>query len=515
MTALSEQLRVLPDHPSLRFLKIEAKRRLAAGEFPTLHDAQLAIAREHGTSSWAVLKAAVEAGARTASHAAAQVTWVVQRFRDAPSPGWLPPAPEELAERFDESYLRLVPAPTLIDSLRSVAGRLQQEIVVLDASADRMRGQVSELRIEAATHADAPHRITTLRVYPVVPVVADSRTSRPPTAVSGTVPREAERVASDSFTELGLVGLVVAGGDPAADDAWSAARGWADLDRSESLRTDHRFPAHGVSKLITATAVLRLVAHGLVDLDRPANHYLRSVRLADDDASVRELLAHTAGVVGPRAPFADKVPDQVEMLGGTVACTGRHGVFAPSNGGYAVLGQLVADLTEEDYVGAVTRLVLGPLGMASSGFPTAWPLRHAVTGYELAGDGSFSPSAPALSTTPAAGGLWTTAPDLVRFALGWTTILPDELSDEAVRPQAPPLATGAVAGLGWVVNPPKGLHGHPGAGPGGAASLVVQQDTGTAIVVMTSRTVSVESVSARLVRPVTPGPGEGGHGARR
>jgi hypothetical protein len=32
--------RLLPDRPSLRYLKIEAKRRLAAGEFRTLHDAQ-------------------------------------------------------------------------------------------------------------------------------------------------------------------------------------------------------------------------------------------------------------------------------------------------------------------------------------------------------------------------------------------------------------------------------------------------------------------------------------------
>ena len=54
------QPRGLPEHPSLRYLKIEAKRRLAAGEFATLHDAQLAIAREHGLPSWAALKAHIE-----------------------------------------------------------------------------------------------------------------------------------------------------------------------------------------------------------------------------------------------------------------------------------------------------------------------------------------------------------------------------------------------------------------------------------------------------------------------
>ncbi len=42
---MSDQSRPLPDRPNLRYLKLEAKRRLAAGEFATLHEAQLAIAR--------------------------------------------------------------------------------------------------------------------------------------------------------------------------------------------------------------------------------------------------------------------------------------------------------------------------------------------------------------------------------------------------------------------------------------------------------------------------------------
>jgi CubicO group peptidase (beta-lactamase class C family) len=40
--------RSLPGRPNLRYLRLEAKRRLAAGEFPTLHDAQAGVAREHG-----------------------------------------------------------------------------------------------------------------------------------------------------------------------------------------------------------------------------------------------------------------------------------------------------------------------------------------------------------------------------------------------------------------------------------------------------------------------------------
>jgi len=74
------------------------------------------------------------------------------------------------------------------------------------------------------------------------------------------------------------------------------ARGWADLDRPEALHPGHRFPAPGVTKLITAVAALRLVADGRAGLDDPANVHLRTVRLADDAVTVRELLTHTGGV---------------------------------------------------------------------------------------------------------------------------------------------------------------------------------------------------------------------------
>ena len=57
---MSDQPRPLPGQPSLRYLKLEARRRLAAGEFGTLHDAQLAIAREHGQPSWTALKELID-----------------------------------------------------------------------------------------------------------------------------------------------------------------------------------------------------------------------------------------------------------------------------------------------------------------------------------------------------------------------------------------------------------------------------------------------------------------------
>src|SRR5207247_481805 len=59
-------------------------------------------------------------------------------------------------------------------------------------------------------------------------------------------------------------------------------------------------PMGSVTKLVTATVVMRLVDRGLVDLDRPAGDYVPEFTVSDPQAAqlmtVRRLLSHTAGL---------------------------------------------------------------------------------------------------------------------------------------------------------------------------------------------------------------------------
>ena len=505
MSASSRQPRELPEQPSLRYLKVEAKRRLAAGEFGTLHDAQLAVAREHGQPSWTALKTLIET---ETNPALIQVRWAIARFRGADQPAWPAPAEDELREHFDENYLALVPAEMMVKALRPVAAQLGQDLTVAEATPVSLRariggpaanrpgspasGRAAGLRVEAAVEPAAPHRLTGLRIYPITEGVADGRLADPPRESTGPAPARVRKVLEEGYAELALVGLVAAGNLP---QPWAAAHGWADLDRREQVRTGHRFPAYGTTKAITSTTVLCLVAEGRIDLDAPANHYLHTVRLADDAVTVRSLLTQTAGVAGPAEQFAEEVPDQPALLGSTVACA--RGAFRPGNGGYAVLGQLIADVTGTPYPEAVHRLVLEPLSMTRSWFPRRWPEADAVLGYDLAEDGRFRPAPRLVCTMPAAGGLWTTAADLVRFGANWSSLLPAGLRAEALDAGAEP-----GVGLVWRADRARGIYGYPGAGPAGAASLIIRADTGSVAAAVTNRRVSMESIAARLIRPL-------------
>ena len=251
-------------------------------------------------------------------------------------------------------------------------------------------------------------------------------------------PAEVVGLAEEACAELGLPALVLAGGEPGRAP-WVVAIGYANLggadpDRAEPLETGHRFSVPGVTALVTATAVLRLVAEGRIGLDTPANDHLRAVRLADDSVTVRELLSHTGGVDNPAPLFGDSIPDLATLMGPVISCGGPRGTVMPSNGGYAVLGQLIADVTGQPYARAASRLVLDPLGMRDSRFPDS-PADigpGAVTGYTVTADGVFEAFPARIATVPAIAGLWSTGADLVRLGTGWSSLLPAALAREAL-----------------------------------------------------------------------------------
>jgi CubicO group peptidase (beta-lactamase class C family) len=491
--------RSLPGRPSLRHLKLEAKRRLAAGEFPTLHDAQVAIAREYGLPTWAALKQRINEQAEQESHALDQLRWVIARFSGAEEPDWPAPDDDELGQHFSERFLAAIPPARLVEAIARMAADLRGEMEVIRQAPLQAQVRLGDLEYIAAVEAEPPYRLTGLRGLPLGRRVRDPRVADPaPARTRGEVPAEAPAIAAAAQADLGLVALLLAGGDQKTPQEWVLAQGWADLDRAEALDPGHRFPAPGVTALVTTTAVLRLVADGRIRLDDPANGHLRAVRLADDTITVRELLSHTAGVDNP-APdrlYGETAQDLATVMGPVIGCTGPRGVAEASNGGIVVLGQLVTDVTGQPYADAATRLVLEPLQLSDSSFParvTDIP-DGAVTGYNLTLEGLFRPFPPRVPTLAAVAGLWSTGADLVRLGLGWSALLPGSLAHEALTPQAPR------TGLGWLLSPDGEVAMIAGGGHDAVAYLGVRIRDGRTHVVLTSRMMPVNTIAERLLR---------------
>jgi CubicO group peptidase (beta-lactamase class C family) len=495
--------RALPEQPSLRHLKLEAKRRLAAGEFSTLHRSQLAVAREHGQPSWAALKAAVDASGPAEGRAVEQLRWIAARFGDAAEQDWTAPGDRELREHFTDDFLSHVTPERLIAIFTAAPSELREELVVVASTPFTAQCHIAGRLVAAVAEATPPYRLAGLQLRLLGERVSDSRTTSPRTVTEGAAPDAVAGIAADAIARLGVPGVGLAGrirGEP----GWAAATGWADLDRRDPLQPGHAFPVYGITMIVTAVAVLRLVADGRLGLDEAANRYLGAVRLADDEVTVRQLLSHAGGVTDPEPPPGSAVLDPPAVTGPVIACAGKRGTYRFSATGYAALGEIVAGLAGQPYPGAVSRLVLQPLAMTASWFPAGWPTpgrtpAPIVTCYDVGAGGVFEAVPGSVPPVMAASGLWSTAADVARFGLDWRSLLPRQLADQALRSHVATTA-GPQAGLGWLVNEPLGVAGQVGGGAGGAASLIVTLDGRRAQAALANRLIPIERVNAAVLR---------------
>ena len=146
--------------------------------------------------------------------------------------------------------------------------------------------------------------------------------------------------------------------------------GFADIASNRPVIEDTVFRIASITKTFTAIAVMQLWEQGLLDLDAPANDYLRAYRLMPAKpsfraATVRHLLTHTAGIrevlhlsgllrlrdLGETVRLGRPVPSLAEYYRGGLQIDAEPGTrFTYTDHGFATLGQLVADVS-----GTVTR----------------------------------------------------------------------------------------------------------------------------------------------------------------
>jgi CubicO group peptidase (beta-lactamase class C family) len=177
-----------------------------------------------------------------------------------------------------------------------------------------------------------------------------------------------------SLAVVNREGLLLAGG-----------YGLADRVTPRHATASTAYPWFSMTKIVTATAALRLADEGTLDLSAPVSAYVDFLRApGSTQPTVRQLLNHTAGLGNPLPirwahPANAQAPDPEALLrrlmGRRRAYRYRVGRTARySNVGYLAAGQIIAAAAGMPYETYVRRHVLRPLGMDRTGFgPPAAP----------------------------------------------------------------------------------------------------------------------------------------------
>ncbi len=304
----------------------------------------------------------------------------------------------------------------------------------------------------------------------------------------------AQAVASDEFS--GAV-LISRRGKTAFLRAW----GLASKEFEVQNRPDTKFNLGSINKIFTRIAVAQLIEKGKVTLDGTIGRYLPGYtnREAAAKVTVRQLLEMESGIgdfFGTRFESTpkDRFRQNADFLPMFVD---QPLAFAPgtqrqySNGSYIVLGEIIARVSGQDYYDYARDNIFAPAGMNDTdSYEADVPVANLAEGYTRNWDGAertVGPRRKNVYTRPArgsaAGGGYSTAPDLLRFteALVGDKLLSPPYTDWILTGAEPQQGQAGRTGA-----PSGGGLGIAGGAPGINAALEFDVATGDTIIVMSN-----------------------------
>lgn len=171
----------------------------------------------------------------------------------------------------------------------------------------------------------------------------------------------------------------------------TGAAGWLSMEHPTPVTVDSKYHIGSCTKAMTAAMIGMLVERGELAWDTPVAVALAGVtdqiHPAFAELTVRDLLAHRAGIAEGRIPGLNTMPWVLAsseralplrgqrraiaeglLRAGPQIEGGKDGSFAYSNFGYILAGVIIEERLNQSWEDAAQELIFGPLGMSSAGF---------------------------------------------------------------------------------------------------------------------------------------------------
>ena len=209
--------------------------------------------------------------------------------------------------------------------------------------------------------------------------------------------------------------------------AYIKSIGVQDTVTNRPVTADSVFRIASMSKNFTALAVLKLRDQGRLSLDAPAESLIPELETLASPTTdsrkirVRDLLNHTAGFVTDD-PWGDRQLDMSEADFSRFLKRGLPFSRSPgmameySNTGYALLGQILTNVSGKSYDAYIQDSLLRPLGMTASTYDVRTiPAERRAVGYSRIGEAWVEAPALGPGVFGAMGGLAVSANDYAKY----------------------------------------------------------------------------------------------------
>ena len=291
--------------------------------------------------------------------------------------------------------------------------------------------------------------------------------------------------------ELGVPGVAV--GVFVDGREITAAYGVTSVDNPLPVDSETLFHLASVTKTFTATAIMRLVDAGEIELDAPVSRYVPEFTL-DERITVMNLLNHTSGMEwnlidtsDSDETLADFVAKMTDLK--MIAEPGARASY--SQAAFNLAGRIIEKVTGLTYEKAVATLVLEPAGLANTFYDLSEVMtRRFVVGHNRDEDGTLRIGQPwktwrsTMRGNNPGGGAVSSVSDLLR----WARYHLD--GDETLRRMRTPTVELKASTLGdgfgicWFLKDIGGVAtiGHGGSGNGQFADLLIVPERNFAVV---------------------------------
>ena len=276
---------------------------------------------------------------------------------------------------------------------------------------------------------------------------------------------------------------------------WSAAG-----DRALTPSTPLRLAS--LSKPYTATAVLRLVDAGELDLDAPVSLYLPGCDFGG--VALRNLLDHSSGVPDRYMELSDRNTVVTTADAAAHICAGdlveTPGLtYRYNNSGYVLMARVLETVTGGTFEAAMERIVFAPLGLSET---RVWNLMSGDGGLQVAPtflqwDDPPSAEEPGILDGVAGdGGVHSSLNDLESFARAWSD---GSVLSPGLYIQARGRGVGQ-HGLGWVVQD-NGTIWHNGSWLGARTMMAINPDRQSWIIIADNGgSLATDAIAAEIRR---------------
>jgi CubicO group peptidase (beta-lactamase class C family) len=285
--------------------------------------------------------------------------------------------------------------------------------------------------------------------------------------------------------------------------------GMADLAHDVRVTPNTKFRIGSITKQFAAAAILKLQEDGKLKVSDKLSKFLPDYPRGDE-VTIRHLLTHTSGIKSftSKLDFMDTVTKPATNEQMIDSFKNEPFDFEPgskmayNNSGYFLLGVIIEKVSGKSFGQYLKNTFFEPLEMHDTGVHTSTAvLKHEATGYGFAGEELTKAVNWDMSRAGAAGALYSTVEDLMRWNEG--VFRGKVLSKESFQAAFTPvkLDNGEVPmmnyGYGWIMGDYRGLKtiSHGGGLNGWSAFLTRYVDQDMTIAVLHNAMPSVPNVS--------------------